>query len=160
MGEHKHKIYSIIVKFPGIHFREIQRKTGIATGSLSYNLEVLEKAKKITVERVGKKKVYFAENFTKDEKEIFLALNSKNMRRILLLLLTTNYMTHNEIVQKMNLSPSTVSWYLKKLRELNLVKKEGNRYVLLKRNKLKKIIKTYRESFVDSLIEEFVEMWD
>ena len=37
------KIYSIIVQNPGLHFREIQRRTNIATGALQYHLEYLKK---------------------------------------------------------------------------------------------------------------------
>ena len=37
------KIYSTVVKNPGLHFREIQRRVDIATGALQYHLDYLKK---------------------------------------------------------------------------------------------------------------------
>lgn len=37
------KVYSEIVKSPGLHFREIQRRTNLATGALQYHIDYLKK---------------------------------------------------------------------------------------------------------------------
>ena len=45
------KIYLTIEKFPGLHFRELQRKNRIGVGNLDYHLNYLEKMNLIKVEK-------------------------------------------------------------------------------------------------------------
>ncbi|HLC76566.1 MAG TPA: winged helix-turn-helix transcriptional regulator, partial [archaeon] len=49
--EVRRRIYDCIVGSPGLHFREIQRRTNLATGSLDYHLHFLHKNGIIRTER-------------------------------------------------------------------------------------------------------------
>ncbi len=52
-------ILQIIQANPGIHFREIQRKSGAAVGQVEYHLYQLEKSERIHYRMDGKVKRYF-----------------------------------------------------------------------------------------------------
>ncbi|MBI4174683.1 MAG: transcriptional regulator, partial [Candidatus Aenigmarchaeota archaeon] len=49
--EARRQIYNVIVESPGLHFREIQRRTALATGSLDYHIHFLHKNGMIRTER-------------------------------------------------------------------------------------------------------------
>ncbi len=72
---------------------------------------------------------------------------------------------HEKIVEYIHLSPSTVSWYLKKLEKEQIIKSErkGRKtfYTLLvKKEELGRLLITYRASFLDAVVDRIVEMWD
>ena len=48
--ETRRKLFDEIRAFPGIHFRELRRRTGLAIGSLQYHLDVLCKARLVRAE--------------------------------------------------------------------------------------------------------------
>lgn len=53
----KLKILDLIVKSPGIQYRQLLRYTGLSNGSLSYILKDLESSKQIVVNRLDNKKI-------------------------------------------------------------------------------------------------------
>ena len=57
--ETRRKLFEEIRRFPGIHFRELKRRTGLAIGSLQYHLDVLCKTRLVRAEKRGKFVRYF-----------------------------------------------------------------------------------------------------
>jgi len=70
---------------------------------------------------------------------------------------------HREIAEAVGVSPSTLSFHLKKLERAGVVevKKKGReRYYRVKdRDKVIETLLTYRESFLDSVVDRFAELW-
>ncbi len=83
----RQKIYNVLKDSPGLHFREIQRRTGLATGSLQYHLDYL--VKKHLVRQVKEKKFtrfYLIREEQVEEKEM-AALRPESTRKIIIYLL-------------------------------------------------------------------------
>jgi predicted transcriptional regulator len=163
--ETRRKIYQIVNKFAGCHFREIERKSGLSTGSASYHLHYLTKHGLIKEERDGNNLRYFPLDFKPENTKLLGLLRQKNIRKIILFILTHENCNHERIVKFVNLSPSTVSWYLKKLEGTGIIKsvKSGRkRFYTVKINKeeIIKLLVTYKESFLDSLVDKVIEMWE
>ncbi len=161
------KIYNIVEKNAGCHFREIERKAKIPGSSVRYHLHYLAKNDIIKEKRDGKNLRYFPEkNF--GENEILLGLlRQKSIRTILLsILYNKNKKNTNEnIVRFTQLSPATVSWYIKKLIEKRIisVNKKGRKseYSLkIKEKDIINLLMQYKESFLDTLVNSTIEMWD
>lgn len=125
----RRKIYELIVKSPGIHFREIERRLGMAVGSLQYHLHFLEKKNLIKVEQDGEYLRYFPVEspLSQNDKKILSFLRRKTSRRILIFLLNKPGANNKDISRGIGLSPSTISWHLNKLVEAEIVerKREG-----------------------------------
>lgn len=164
ISQARKKIYEIVFKFPGIHFREIQRKTNLAVGCLKYNLNILEESKLIVSEKCGKNLRYFLPTFTAEEKKLLGMLRLKSIRRILIYLLTRPSAKHRNIASELDLSPSTISWHLKRLESLGVIKPERNgretAYMVLKKEEVIKVLSSFRESFLDGWVENFINMWE
>ena len=68
-------------------------------------------------------------------------------------------------MQSVGLSPSTVSWHLKKLERGDIIgfikKGRSTSYnILIDKEKIITLLITYKESFFDSMINRVIEMWD
>lgn len=160
----RQKIFTLISDCPGIHFRDAQRRTESATGNLTYHLDCLVKAGLLTSVRDGKYLRYYAcKEKSIKEKEILQFARRKTDRHILLLLLQNDRNTNEELSKILSLSPSTISWHIKKLIETNIlsVKTEGRKvfYSVNSPELVSRILIKYKESYMDKLVDRFVEMW-
>ena len=83
--ETRQKIYRYIDKNPGLHLREIQRKTNIPYGTLKHHLKYLEKHNLIkTKSENGYKRYTVSYKLSKKEKEILNLLRQEVPRYILI----------------------------------------------------------------------------
>ena len=164
--ETRRRIYELIKKTPGIHFREIERRLKVAVGNLQYHLQYLEKKNLIKVEKDEEYIRYYPKGTPLDEtdKKIMSFLRRRTSRRILIYLLNNPYANNKDVSTAVGLSPSTVSWHLSKLVEARVVerKKEGRESFFKVRDaeRIVKLLITYKESFLDKLVEGFVEVWE
>ncbi len=159
------KIYSVVKEFAGSHFREIERKSGLSTGSVKHHLDYLEKNGLVAHEKEGNNLRYFPREFHSGNKKVMGLLRQESMRKIMLFLLTHNQPNHEEIVDYVGLSPSTVSWHLKKLEEEQVIKstKAGRKtfYALLtEKSAIMNLLITYQESFFDALVDNVIKTWE
>ena len=161
----RRRIYELIHKSPGIHFRELQRKLGIAVGNLQYHLDRLEELRLVKgVKEEGYKRYYVTSlRFSDEEKKIMSALRIRTEKLILIYLLTNQFAKERDLSKALNLSPSTISWHVSKLVKLGIIDKVRNKEQLTLRirdpEKVEKMLITYRETLIDKLVEEFVEVW-
>ena len=104
---------------PGIRYRELQRATGFANGVLAHHLMVLEKSRRIKVNRYRTRKDtrYYPLNTTAQESRIMEYVRRTATRKILLFLLDHDRFTSNDIMQHTKKGGSTISWHLSWLRK-------------------------------------------
>lgn len=161
----RNRLYKIIEKSPGLHFREIQRRSKIAVGSLQYHLDYLQKHNFLTMEKEGKFVRYYALRTKKivEDKSLMGLLRQEQPRRILLFLMQRRFATNERIAQEVNLSQSTTSTYLKKMFEGGAVqrKKSGHKthYFIKDKDKTAALLLQYKKSFFDELVDNFVDVW-
>ncbi len=164
--ETRRKIYELIKKSPGIHFREIERRLKIAVGNLQYHLRYLEKKNLIRSDQDGEYIRYFPKDCQLDDvdKKILSFLRRRTSRRILVYLLNNPNANNKDVSKAVRLSPSTISWHLNKLVEAGIVekRKEGREsyFEVKDPERIVKLLITYKESFLDRLVEGFVEAWE
>ncbi len=160
----RRKIYEVVKKYAGCHFREIERKSNLPTGTVKYHLSYLAKYGLIKEEKDENNVRYFPKEFKSDKKLLGL-LRQKKVREIVLFILTHSPCNHEQIVHAVHVSPSTVSWHLKKLEESNIVgfTKKGRKtfyHFLIDKEEIVKLFIVYQESFLDSLVDRVIEMWE
>jgi predicted transcriptional regulator len=163
--ETRQQIYEFISKFPGVHFREIKRSLNLAVGTLQYNINQLKKDQLIIAKKDGEYVRFYAIGIvTESEKNILSLLRQKPIRHIVILLLTKEKVNHQNISKELNLSPATTSWYLNKMLESKIAdrKKIGREvyYHLTNPDEITKTIVAYKESFLDKIVDRFIEIWE
>ena len=84
----RRKIYYLIHEHPGLHLREISRKTNISFGGLRYHLDFLLKKELIVTKSNGRYIRYYAPHkIGKKDQELLEILRQEIPRKIILLLL-------------------------------------------------------------------------
>ncbi len=159
--ENRRKIYELVRKNQGRHFREIERKSIMPYGTLKYNLNFLVKHN-ILIEKKDKNNLrYFTKGLSLEDSNLMSLLRQESVRKILLFLTLNKNPKHKDIVDFVKLSPSTVSWHLINLTRKNMIEKNKTGYTLIiDKNNILRLLITYKESFLDSLVNKTIEMWD
>jgi len=131
----RNRIHAFIRDHPGIHFRELERQTGINRGTLAYHLEMLGQTNKILAIPGSGYTRYF-ENGGKfsDREQQILSSYSNDRQRAILLLLLESPRTPTELKENLHVSGPSVSWHMKRLchDQMVTIRQEGRngRYVL------------------------------
>ncbi len=163
--EARKRIYDTICKFPGIHMRELQRKTAMATGSLDYHLHFLYKHGMLRVEKEGRFTRYYNafQAYSDIEKRIIAVLRQEPLRHIILYLLERKSATATEISIACGIQPSNLSGHLKSLEISGMVayKKNGRfrNYEIRDKDIMVKYLVVHKKSFVDKLVDNFISAW-
>jgi len=160
------QIYNLINSNPGLHFREIQRRTNIAVGSLQYHLDVLKKKHLIRIEKDGKFNRFYSIRGTQlgENERLMELLRKETTRRILIYLIEHPGATNQEIANNLNINNSSVSWQLDKLWQEGILEKEKEgketKFFIIVRDKIKDLLINYRKTFLDEIVDRFVETWE
>ena len=162
--ENRRLIYQLVVKYAGCHYRDIERMSKLSAGVAKYHLSFLLKHKLIRIKKVGNTVTYFPMMVDQFNDKILALLRQRSIRIILLSIIVDKDVSHEEIVKLVGVSPSTVSWHLKKLEDEAIIKKETQhkktKYVILyDQKKIIELLISYQESFMDNLVDKVIEMW-
>jgi predicted transcriptional regulator len=162
--ETRQRVYNFIEKTPGAHLREIGRRLGMSLGHLRYHLRILEKKNLIISIRNGFYRRYFVKkDFDVGLAGIFFALQQKNTRKIVLHLLNNPGSTHKDLLHVFDFPSSTLSLYLDNLVKKGVLQRvrngRQNRYHVVDELNVVKVLKTYKESFIDKLIDRALEIY-
>ena len=160
----RRRICNVVRENAGCHLREVERRSGFSLGMVKYHLDYLARHGLIRQEKTGNNVRYFPQELSAEEKRILGLLRSKSYRHIVLCLVVEGASTQKRISAFVSLSQSTVSWHLKRLLNEGILgtRSEKGRllYALqLEKGKIVKMLVSYRESFVDSLVDRAIEMW-
>ena len=142
------------------------RLAGTTNGVLSYHLGKLEKSGDIRVERLSNNRVtrYFVVNIPKKDSDIIGCFRSKVIRNIVCFVLKNETCTFNEIVDYIGKAPSTISWYIKRLKEAGILNTNyGNDHLLYSiadKEMIGRILLEYKRSFTDRIIENYTDIVD
>ncbi len=163
--EVRKKIYDAISSYPGIHMRELQRKMGLATGSLDYHLHFLHKNGLIRAEKADRFTRYYSamQPFSEEEKHIISILRQDTLRHIIIHLLQRKHANATSISMACSIKPSNLSGHLKTLEKNNIVhfKKKGRYrlYAVRDREGIIKCLVAHKKSFLDQLVDNFIDAW-
>ena len=160
------EIYKFVTENPGIRYRELLRLVGISNGVLTYHLGILEKSARIRVERKSNNRVsrYFVANISNQDSNIIGCFRSKVTRNITIFILRNEYCTFNEIADHLGKAPSTISWHIKRLKELGILEvthgSERLLYSVTDKAQVDRVLSKYKETFTEKVVDNYTEMID
>ena len=108
-------ILQTIEENPGIHFREIMRKTGLMNGVLAHYLAKLEDSQKIVALRQPRTARFYSSSVSEDDYAVIRALRRPTPRALILALLSKDGQSFQQLVDVVERSPPTISLYMTKL---------------------------------------------
>jgi predicted transcriptional regulator len=162
----KHLLLAHIINAPGIRYRELLRLSGLSNGVLAYHLGALEKSYQIRVDRQRDSRTtrYYSINIPNQDSELLGQVRNYVAREIIKFILEHDLCTRVEIVEHLRKAPSTISWYLKRLKEAGLISvKYGHEYQLyqiLNPELVADVLHKYKQSLVDKVVNNYTQMVD
>ena len=146
----REKLLETISKNPGLHFRELQRRTGSAVGKLDYHLYQLERKGRIVSRKEGGNTRFFSnESGTVSDRKIAYYLRIKFGKDLLVGTLSNkDYNLSSNLSEKQKL-------ILRDMENDGLITITNEdsqiRVVLNDRQAIIKFLKNYGQSFIDSI---------
>jgi DNA-binding MarR family transcriptional regulator len=116
-------IYRYILKNPGLHFRELERKLNIPKSTLDYHINFLRKNNFISIKNDGNLKRFyiFGKVGTKDKKLLGL-LRQDVPFKIIINLLVPGHCSETELSNDIKRAYSTISFHIDKLLTKEIIK--------------------------------------
>lgn len=163
--ESRRTIFQTVSDNPGIHFRDLLERLEYAQGTLQYHLRELEKADLLEPEDDGKfTRYYAAGEFDETDRTVINALRREYARRIIAHLAAEGPQTTSGLADRLERSPSTISWHLSKLDDAGLVERdrEGRSvyYELTDPDRVTYLYTIYRKSLKDRVVDRLFDLWD
>jgi predicted transcriptional regulator len=161
--ETRRKIYNVIAKNPGLHQTRIAQMLSMRKSLAEYHLSYLEKNNAIkSITESGYKRYYAEDSDLETEDQIILPfLRQEIPRKILLFLLRNPNSKHKEILENLDIAPSTLSYHLNKLveREVLTVVRYGEDkgYSISNRRQVLKILISYE---IEGVVDSFKDLWE
>tara|TARA_B100000315_G_C14509407_1_gene556239 strand:+ start:385 stop:903 length:519 start_codon:yes stop_codon:yes gene_type:complete len=160
--ENRRQLFDLILRSPGLHLRELQRQLDWVMGQLEYHLDRLEDAGLVQAEKERQFKRCFPSELAPADRNILGPLRQEAPRQVVLQLLQAPS-TPSELSRQLKIPLSTLSEYLKTLLESDIatVKQEGRvrTYSIRNPNQILNNLVTYRPSFIDSMVDRFLDTW-
>jgi predicted transcriptional regulator len=108
-------------------------------------------------------KRYYTKPLDPDDKKVLVALRQKRMREIVLIVLENGKAKSQLLVERLRLSHSTLSSYLKYLVNRNILIREKigyeNLYTVREEDRVAKVLIAYKPSFLDKLVDRVLDTW-
>ena len=168
LHKHQQNLMNIIERNPGVRYRELLRLTNLSNGVLTYHLTELAGSNFIKVDRRRGVTRYYSFQISSEITRIISHIRNPVSRNILLLLVKRDSCTLSEIATLINKAPSTVSWYLQRLLNANIVKRrpisldgisyKSKFYDVVDKILVLRVISKYVESPLDDVVNNYLEM--
>lgn len=155
----RRKIYDLIKRNPGLHFRELHRRLSIPLSSLEHHINYMIRKEVINKQRDGGYTRYFAGQLTKEEQKLISALRHKKLREIVAIVLEKREVKYQDLKIHLELPSSTLSYYLKYLLDHDILRRQKIGYenvYLIKDRKVSKVLIAYKPKLFDRLVDKAV----
>lgn len=164
-GEVRKRVYDAVRRYPGIHVRGIERNLGISAALAQYHVKKLEEAGYVEgKEQTGYTRYYptskgKSARVTDEDQPIVGVLREQVPLHIVLLLLDHDALTHTELVERVGVAKSTVSYHLAKLAELSIVERARGSPALrlAQRDRIYRLLLAYNPT--PDLRDVFADLW-
>jgi predicted transcriptional regulator len=159
------RLLEIVRLLPGVHLREVQRRTGLGLGDTVYQLGKLESLGLIDSERRGRYRRYYSSEIkTVDRTSLSVLLNSSR-RQITISLLEEGALNVADLASRLEVGKSTALRHLRILESAGLVVpskgSEGSAvWVLYDPGRAKRLLTRCNPTRLNRLSESFLQSWD
>ncbi len=156
--EVREELISTINENPGLHFRELQRRSGMATGQLEYHLYQLEREQRVFKRKDGKMTRYFSnESGSEFEREIVYYLRNRTSREILLSCLSAKQEIKGKLFERWQ-KRNEYREMIERLSSDGIIVKTDTAVKVEDPEALLKIMDRYRSSFLDTMASALISL--
>lgn len=162
--ETRRRVFRLIEDEPGLHLRELERRSGVPLSTLRHHLRYLEEHGLVDAEDDRNLTRYFARTLVEPrDRDALAALRQEALRRVLLFVLAKGgQATHKEISEGIGAPPSTLAVYLAQLVKRGLLARRSlgreSRYDAVDPERVVRLLHAYRGTFLDALVDHLLDV--
>jgi len=123
-------LLDLVAAQPGIHFKELQRRSQLANGTLVHHVAMLEKAGRLTAHRSSGYTCYFLAGTRPEQRKAAPAVKAVGAAALLAAVQSQPGLTMAEAASAAGLQPSTVSYHARRLEAGGLLAIERDGHAL------------------------------
>jgi predicted transcriptional regulator len=160
----RRRIYQFILDNPGTYLRELQRELDLQVGVLQHHLNAMCADGLLRFEDDGYRKRYFITGSqTSEERKMLALIRLRTPRRMIIHLLRNGRATSQELREELGITKGAVSFQVSRLVSKGILTErvEGRHkvYAVADPACAARLLITYRRTFLDSLVDSFIESW-
>lgn len=169
--ETRREIFDLVKQVPGLHMREISRKLDMSIALVEYHLNYLEENGVISAITEGGYKRYYSKGIEGEDtgpeigyadRRVLGVLRQRIPLQITLFLLKNKKATLTRLSEALEMSPSKLSFHLKKLTKSGIVSKlkreEGKGYKIEEERRILRLLIINKPP--KDMLEEFSDLWE
>lgn len=162
--ETRRRLYHLIEDEPGLHMRELERRSAIPLSTLRHHLRYLQEHRLVDVVEDKNVSRYFASVLAEDaDRRALAALRQGSLRRVLLFVLARGGAAdHQKLQAGLGIPPSTLAVYLAQLVDRRLLDRRSlgreSRYEAIDVERTIRLLHRYRASFLDALVDHLLDV--
>jgi predicted transcriptional regulator len=164
-------LYDFVRKNPGYHLREVSRALNLSITLADYHLRFLEKHELISSAMDGEYKRFYPRStpgqldvraaLTEAQKQVLAFLRQPVPLKVIEVLMEREAGTHKEILERVSVSPSTLSHHLRKMEAAGIIdhaepKERG--YRVTDPKSVARLMTTYELATPDQ-VDTFIRVW-
>ena len=165
MSTVRERVHEHVAANPGVHFSAIKDDLDIATGQAQYHLRKLDRAGDIVADEIRGRTHYYDTSYDPWERRTLAFARRETARALLAHLLDDGPLAAAELVERLDLSRSTVAWHVSSLAEAGVVEKSyGDRGQVLvepvRPEETRRLLGEVSPSLADRLVDRFTRLVD
>jgi predicted transcriptional regulator len=165
VSDTRERIRECVADRPGIHFNELVRTLGLATGQVQYHLRKLGRADAVVSERLYGRTHYYPPDCDPRERGALAVLRRETARDVLVRLVAEGPTAPADLADDLDVARSTLEWHLDHLLEQDLVEKERdahNRVTLVatRPEETVRLLRRIQPSLPERLVDRFTRLFD
>jgi predicted transcriptional regulator len=150
---------------PGVHFNELVRSVGLATGQVQYHMYRLLDDGVVEDASLYGRTHYYPDGYPDDRRGAVALLRRETAREIVVYLIRNGERRPDEVAESLGIARSTLEWHLGRLKEESLVRKRrgpDGRVTLsaVEEETNFKALSDVSPSLAETLVDRFVTMVD
>lgn len=160
--EARRRLYDLVRSEPGLHLRELERRSGMPVSTLRHHLRYLERHGLVEPAEDRNTQRWFTRLLIEPvDRAMLAALRQEALRRVVLFLLSRGgAVPYQEIREAMQVPTSTLGVHLSELARRGVVRRVSvgreSRYEVLEPDRVIRLLHEYRSSFLDRLVDHLL----
>ena len=165
MSETRARIARHVARNPGVHFSELVRELGFASGQIQYHTRKLVDAGEIEREEAYGKTHYFEPGFDPWERRLLALFRRETARGVIGYLLEHDGATPTAVADELDIARSTLEWHLDRLIDEDVIRKDRdirNRVTLelTHPERTHELLRAVSPSIPDRFLDRFTRLVD
>jgi predicted transcriptional regulator len=165
MSETRARIARHVARNPGVHFSELVRELGFASGQVQYHTRKLVAEGEIEREEAYGKTHYFEPGFDPWERRLLALFRRETTRGVIGYLLEHDGATPSAVADELDIARSTLEWHLDRLIDEDVIRKERdirNRVTLelTHPERTRDLLRAVSPSIPDRFLDRFTRLVD